>query len=670
MDQGTGRSADRRTGDSSEAEPRAAAADGRPAPYAYLGAPEPERADHLAVLRVFRTAAPLVGLSASEVSERLGGRPGPAAVEARAQQLALWGNLLRVPQDTSSPDVPRYRLTALGERVQREAEAVLDVPAPPALPTVDTSLLALVAQSLADLADLADPEGPVDLADPDGPDGSASASGTGGDGSAPGRAGRAAAALVSLGFREFTATLREFCARLGELTAAPHSGSGRTEERADAGVDAGAAGLEEAADRAEEVAGALELHVPAMAALLGAPDGTGAPVTGTLPAELGEWCAPGGEAERIRQAVAAAAKTLRTATGPGLGPDSGPAAAEEPSPEPAPSGEPLPVDSSPGESSPGEAPSGESSPGESSPVETRPGASSHEGSPCDAGASEAFPSGAPSPEAASRRSGLLRLARWFDAADAADAHDLFDAAFGLHRARHLGIALAPGTAVPAGTSWWAGPTVRVPAALRECGSRATPGQAPAEPATATAATASEAGAADAAASRAAEALAAGARDAGFRGAGHRGAGPRAEPFVPGPARPVPAGTTPAGPLPFVPAPAGPVHVPPAHPAADVRRAAADELRAAAGRLEAAVLSPQAVELLLQLLSAALANAGPGTAGAVAADAALGLRLHVECRLGTRTVLRSTRGDLHLDDLVLALGAYDAAAHHLLPEGVR
>ncbi|QMV21282.1 DUF2397 family protein [Streptomyces sp. SCUT-3] len=128
MDQGTGRSADRRTGDSSEAEPRAAAADGRPAPYAYLGAPEPERTDHLAVLRVFRAAAPLAGLSASEVSERLGGRPGPAAVEARAQQLALWGNLLRVPQDTSSPDVPRYRLTALGERVQREAEAVLDAP--------------------------------------------------------------------------------------------------------------------------------------------------------------------------------------------------------------------------------------------------------------------------------------------------------------------------------------------------------------------------------------------------------------------------------------------------------------------------------------------------------------------------------------------------------------
>ncbi|MCZ2525576.1 DUF2397 family protein [Streptomyces sp. HB2AG] len=668
MDQGTGRSADRRTGDSSEAEPRAAAADGRPAPYAYLGAPEPERTDHLAVLRVFRAAAPLAGLSASEVSERLGGRPGPAAVEARAQQLALWGNLLRVPQDTSSPDVPRYRLTALGERVQREAEAVLDAPAPPALPAVDTSLLALVAQSLADLAD---PAGP------DGPDGSASASGTGGDGSAPGRAGRAAAALVSLGFREFAAALREFCARLGELTAAPHSGAGRTEERADAGVDAGASGLEEAADRAEEVAGALELHVPAMAALLGAPDGTGAPVTGTLPAELGEWCAPGGEAERIRQAVAAAAKTLRTATGPGLGPGSGPATAEEPSPEPAPSGKAPSDEAVPVEALPGEDPSGEPLPVETSPGEALSGASSQEGSSCGTGASGASPSGAPSPEAASRRGGLLRLARWFDAADAADAHDLFDAAFGLHRARHLGIALAPGTAVPAGTSWWAGPTVRVPAALRECGSRATPGQAPAEPVTAATVTAAtvEAGAADAAASRAAEALAAGARDAGFRGAGHRGAGPRAEPFVPGPVRPapagpVPAGPAPSGPLPFVPAPAGPVHVPPAHPAADVRRAAADELRSAAGRLEAAVLSPQAVELLLQLLSAALANAGPGTAGAVAADAALGLRLHVECRLGTRTVLRSTRGDLHLDDLVLALGAYDAAAHHLLPEGVR
>ncbi|WP_280670410.1 MULTISPECIES: TIGR02677 family protein [unclassified Kitasatospora] len=76
----------------------------------------------------------------------------------------------------------------------------------------------------------------------------------------------------------------------------------------------------------------------------------------------------------------------------------------------------------------------------------------------------------------SRRRDLLRLAAWFDAADPEDAHDLAVAAFGLHSARHLGVAPDPDGTVPAYVSWWSGPAVDVPVALRERGSRAQRGR--------------------------------------------------------------------------------------------------------------------------------------------------------------------------------------------------
>ncbi|MFJ3793634.1 TIGR02677 family protein [Kitasatospora sp. NPDC090091] len=77
----------------------------------------------------------------------------------------------------------------------------------------------------------------------------------------------------------------------------------------------------------------------------------------------------------------------------------------------------------------------------------------------------------------SRRRDLLRLAAWFDAADPEEAHDLAVAAFGLYSARHLGLAPDPDGTVPAYVSWWSGPTVEVPVALRERGSRAPRGRA-------------------------------------------------------------------------------------------------------------------------------------------------------------------------------------------------
>ncbi|MFI6287334.1 TIGR02677 family protein [Streptomyces sp. NPDC051018] len=76
----------------------------------------------------------------------------------------------------------------------------------------------------------------------------------------------------------------------------------------------------------------------------------------------------------------------------------------------------------------------------------------------------------------SRRGDLLRLARWFDDAAPQDAHDIAVAAFGLYGARHLGVPPAADEAVPAYTSWWNGPVVEVPVALRERGSRAQRGR--------------------------------------------------------------------------------------------------------------------------------------------------------------------------------------------------
>ncbi|MGA4986627.1 TIGR02677 family protein [Streptomyces cellulosae] len=76
----------------------------------------------------------------------------------------------------------------------------------------------------------------------------------------------------------------------------------------------------------------------------------------------------------------------------------------------------------------------------------------------------------------SRRKDLLRLAQWFEEAAPQDAHDIAVAAFGLYGARHLGIPPATDEVVPAYTSWWTGPVVEVPVALRERGSRAQRGR--------------------------------------------------------------------------------------------------------------------------------------------------------------------------------------------------
>jgi uncharacterized protein (TIGR02677 family) len=71
-----------------------------------------------------------------------------------------------------------------------------------------------------------------------------------------------------------------------------------------------------------------------------------------------------------------------------------------------------------------------------------------------------------------RASELLHLARWFARSDAAGAHRLFDAAFGLAPPHHLGQEEADPDRTSPATSWWDADPVDVPVALREYGRRA------------------------------------------------------------------------------------------------------------------------------------------------------------------------------------------------------
>lgn len=77
----------------------------------------------------------------------------------------------------------------------------------------------------------------------------------------------------------------------------------------------------------------------------------------------------------------------------------------------------------------------------------------------------------------SRRADLLRLAAWFNEADAATGHRIFDAAFGAYPARHLlgGPEEDDGRA-GATTSWWDSDPVDIPLSLRERGDRTARGR--------------------------------------------------------------------------------------------------------------------------------------------------------------------------------------------------
>ncbi|WEV78756.1 TIGR02677 family protein [Janibacter cremeus] len=78
----------------------------------------------------------------------------------------------------------------------------------------------------------------------------------------------------------------------------------------------------------------------------------------------------------------------------------------------------------------------------------------------------------------SRYGDLLRLARWFESADDALAHDLWAATFGLYPARHLSFTADPeGDPMPATRSWWRASAAEVPVTLRTHGERRASGRA-------------------------------------------------------------------------------------------------------------------------------------------------------------------------------------------------
>jgi uncharacterized protein (TIGR02677 family) len=78
----------------------------------------------------------------------------------------------------------------------------------------------------------------------------------------------------------------------------------------------------------------------------------------------------------------------------------------------------------------------------------------------------------------SRYGDLLKLARWFAAADDDTAHALWASAYGLYSCRHLAFAADDdGDSVPPTASWWRTPSAEVPVALRTLGVRAVRGRA-------------------------------------------------------------------------------------------------------------------------------------------------------------------------------------------------
>ncbi|MDL4774538.1 MULTISPECIES: TIGR02677 family protein [Thermomonosporaceae] len=121
--------------------------------YTYLTVPD--RATHLAVMRAF-TSTLLADLSAHDVAERAGGGLTVETVAAKLEQLRHWGNLIPSSRPVRAGSIreyhrvrSRYQLSTLGERVQRQADAILAEA--DAAREVSRELLALVARGLHDL---------------------------------------------------------------------------------------------------------------------------------------------------------------------------------------------------------------------------------------------------------------------------------------------------------------------------------------------------------------------------------------------------------------------------------------------------------------------------------------------------------------------------------------
>ncbi|GIF43033.1 TIGR02677 family protein [Actinoplanes xinjiangensis] len=174
---------------------------GRLEAYTYLTVPE--RASYLAIMRLF-TASLMTDLSAQQVVEELATEGHEITLDvavARLNRLVGWGNLLPSSHTVRVKSIEeyqrtrsRYQLSALGERVQRQADEVLS--SADAAREISRELLGLISQGLADLADRLERPGGADAG-----------------------AARETVATVFAQFWTFRDSVRDFYAFLGQVLA-------------------------------------------------------------------------------------------------------------------------------------------------------------------------------------------------------------------------------------------------------------------------------------------------------------------------------------------------------------------------------------------------------------------------------------------------------------------
>ncbi len=374
---------------------------GRLTAYTYLTVPD--RATHLAIMRVF-TSTLLADLSAYDVAQRLPGGPAADAVAAKLDQLKTWGNLLPSSRPVRAASIreyhrarSRYQLSPLGERIQRQADEILATA--DAAREVSREMLGLVARGLGELGEAAQAPGGIE----------------------PHESLERISTLFAQ-FGQFADSVRDFYAYLGQVIFRYDLDSAEFTGFKDLLLDYAETITDDVAHFAPQIEQSLASLWPWLPGILGRIDESDQGLQALKQADiaiqrsrgrdLSDWASlrawffddvgQGSQVDQLRDAtlralqalLANAKRMIRSATGE-----------------------------------------------------------------------------------LSRRKDLLKLARWFDAADDATAHDVYVAAFGLYGARHLGVAPEPDRDVPATTRWWDGPAAVVPVALRDRGSRTARGRA-------------------------------------------------------------------------------------------------------------------------------------------------------------------------------------------------
>lgn len=369
--------------------------------YTYLSVPD--RATYLAVMRVF-TSTLLADLSAHDVAERLGDEIAVETLAAKLEQLKTWGNLIPSSRPVKAGSIreyhrvrSRYQLSALGERIQRQADEILA--SADAAREVSRELLALVARGLEELDERSAGPGSIE----------------------PHEALERISTLFAQ-FGQFADSVRDFYAYLGQVIF-----------RYDLDTTEFTGFKELLLDYAETITDDVALFAPKIEASIGS-------LWPRLPDVLKSIDA----ADQGLAALQQADVQIQRSRGRDLDDWAGLRA--------------WFFDDS----------------GQGSQVDQLRDATLRALQALLANAKRMIRS---STGGLSRRRDLLKLAQWFDDTDDATAHDLFVAAFGLYGARHLGIAPDADRDVSATTSWWDGPAIHVPVALKERGSRAPKGRA-------------------------------------------------------------------------------------------------------------------------------------------------------------------------------------------------